>query len=73
MLFVINFLGKVVEEWDTDGFKLNAILPESKDSQTQGSDCFVGVNNNGFFVVDPRSSKKVRFFEKLICFNLIML
>jgi len=51
--------GKVVEEWDTDGFKLNAILPESKDSQTQGSDCFVGVNNNGFFVVDPRSNKKV--------------
>jgi hypothetical protein len=51
--------GKVVEEWDTDGFKLNAILPESKDSQSQGSDCFVGVNNNGFFVVDPRSNKKV--------------
>jgi len=51
--------GKVVEEWDTDGFKLNAILPETKDSQTQGSDCFVGVNNNGFFVVDPRSNKKV--------------
>jgi len=51
--------GKVVEEWDTDGFKLNAILPESKDSQTQGSDCFVGVNNNGFFIVDPRSNKKV--------------
>jgi len=51
--------GKVVEEWDTDGFKLNAILPESKDSQSQGSDCFVGVNNNGFFIVDPRSNKKV--------------
>jgi hypothetical protein len=51
--------GKVVEEWDTDGYKLNAILPESKDSQSQGSDCFVGVNNNGFFIVDPRSNKKV--------------
>jgi hypothetical protein len=51
--------GKVVEEWDTDGFKLNTILPESKESQSQGTDCFVGVNNAGFFVVDPRSQKKV--------------
>jgi hypothetical protein len=51
--------GKVVEEWDVDGYKLNAILPETKDSQAQGNDCFVGVNNAGFFVVDPRSQKKV--------------
>jgi len=51
--------GKVVDEWDTDGYSLSTILPETKDSQTQGSDCFVGINNAGFFVVDPRANKKI--------------
>jgi len=51
--------GKVVEEWGTEGYKMNSILPETKDSQTKGTDCFIGVNNNGFILVDPRTNEKV--------------
>jgi hypothetical protein len=53
----------VVEEWDTEGLKVNSILPENKDAQTQGRDSFVGVNNNGFFIVDPREPRKVLFLR----------
>jgi len=51
--------GKVVEEWDTQGLDTKAILPETKDGQSQVTNTFLGVNNAGFFVVDPRSPRKV--------------
>jgi len=51
--------GKVVEEWNTGGYSTTAILPDTKDSQVQGRETFMGVNNGGFFVVDPRTQSKI--------------
>eukprot|EP01127_Copromyxa_protea_P009824 TRINITY_DN2343_c0_g1_i8.p1 TRINITY_DN2343_c0_g1~~TRINITY_DN2343_c0_g1_i8.p1 ORF type:complete len:569 (+),score=159.72 TRINITY_DN2343_c0_g1_i8:466-2172(+) len=51
--------GKVVEEWDTEGLSTQKILPETKDAQQKGRDTFLGINNAGFFIMDPRQKTKV--------------
>ncbi|KAJ4455585.1 putative VID27 cytoplasmic protein [Paratrimastix pyriformis] len=49
--------GKVVEEWHTDQYKtpIREIIPESKEAPYAAStSTFVGMNNMGFFLMDPR-------------------
>jgi len=51
--------GQVIEEWATEGLATAKILPETKDSQVQGRETFLGINNAGFFVMDSRAKDKV--------------
>jgi hypothetical protein len=45
----------IVEEWKaSDNWIVNDIIPETKYAQTTGTSTFVGMNNLGFFLVDPR-------------------
>eukprot|EP00028_Trichosphaerium_sp_Am-I-7-wt_P003712 CAMPEP_0168538904 /NCGR_PEP_ID=MMETSP0405-20121227/21472_1 /TAXON_ID=498012 /ORGANISM="Trichosphaerium sp, Strain Am-I-7 wt" /LENGTH=462 /DNA_ID=CAMNT_0008568289 /DNA_START=33 /DNA_END=1421 /DNA_ORIENTATION=- len=46
--------GDVVDEWKTDGQVISTIVPESKFAQSSDTQTLVGINNTGFFVLDPR-------------------
>src|SRR5687767_14072089 len=51
-------LGKVVQEFDTQGMALKAIIPESHQAQSTPSKTFIALNNMGFFRVDSRTPTK---------------
>jgi hypothetical protein len=50
--------GKVVEEWRTEGQALQELVPETKYAPTTPTPTLIGVNNTGFFVMDPRLPNK---------------
>eukprot|EP01090_Pellita_catalonica_P019658 TRINITY_DN6764_c0_g1_i1.p1 TRINITY_DN6764_c0_g1~~TRINITY_DN6764_c0_g1_i1.p1 ORF type:complete len:512 (-),score=100.16 TRINITY_DN6764_c0_g1_i1:58-1593(-) len=51
--------GEIVDEWKTsDQCRMNEILPRTKYAQLTPQKTFVGLNRQGFFLVDPRVSGK---------------
>jgi len=60
--------GQVVDEWDTQGQALSTILPESKYAQSTPQKTLLGLNNSGFFLIDPRVSGKSKIVRSR-CFQ----
>ncbi|KAH3761151.1 cytoplasmic protein [Pelomyxa schiedti] len=46
---------KVVEEWQADGnYEINQVLPQTKYAPMTDQQTFLGLNNHGFCLLDPR-------------------
>eukprot|EP00771_Trimastix_marina_P000244 gnl/Trimastix_PCT/1254.p1 GENE.gnl/Trimastix_PCT/1254~~gnl/Trimastix_PCT/1254.p1 ORF type:complete len:910 (+),score=319.53 gnl/Trimastix_PCT/1254:106-2835(+) len=60
--------GQVVEEWKTDeyGTPIYDIVPETKSAQTSDNPTFIGLNKQGFFLMDPRVGRNIAVRECMV-------